>query len=302
MACPAAEEWCRSICYYALHRERRASAGSQISSPAPVALATGEATSDSHYHADIWRLAGSSVKAIMKSFRSDGAKVKAWLDQLPYAELLALSQRASLARAGGGGGEGSSVLVSEEEAEGLSEACRLEADHLELQRSEGSLGWCRLWNGSLAIQGAPGKSKAKDWAREGATCVVTLLREAEPLMQPSCAGVLSAGLRLEHAPLSGKSAVTSPDELDRATWQKLDELMPALLKEGERVVVHCAAGMHRTGSVAFRACRLSGLSPEETLLAVEKMRPVTHEALLHPEKDGRPLWTVAEKVLAALER
>merc|ERR1712203_907160 len=108
-------------------------------------------------------------------------------------------------------------------------------------------------------------------------------------------------MRGEHVPLTGRQAAYAPRcQLDLESWRHLrKELLPLLFRAGERVVVHCSAGMHRTGSVVYMALRLSGLDPGAALAAVEEMRPATHGALLEPvsRNDSRLLWEAVEGVI-----
>lgn len=145
--------------------------------------------------------------------------------------------------------------------------------------------------------GAPSSKTAKQWAREGATCVVSLLRATEPRFQATREACEAERLQWRHAPLSGKGAVTHPVAQDLLSWGHLREFLPCLLADGEHVVVHCAAGMHRTGGAAFAALRWSGMSASEALGFMEEMRAVTHAELLKVEKCGRPLWTIVEALL-----
>ena len=43
----------------------------------------------------------------------------------------------------------------------------------------------------------------------------------------------------------------------------------------ERVLVHCAAGIHRTGTVGYSLLRMSGLSREESVSALKFIREDT---------------------------
>jgi protein-tyrosine phosphatase len=51
------------------------------------------------------------------------------------------------------------------------------------------------------------------------------------------------------------------------------------LAEGESVMIHCAAGIHRTGMVAYALLRLNGYEPEESFEALADMRVVTREGV-----------------------
>ena len=64
------------------------------------------------------------------------------------------------------------------------------------------------------------------------------------------------------------------------------------------VVLHCAAGMHRTGTAAFCGLRRCGFSATDALEAIELIRPITHAELLKVEKRfEKPLWVIADELL-----
>ena len=65
------------------------------------------------------------------------------------------------------------------------------------------------------------------------------------------------------------------------------------LKQGNRVVMHCRQGQHRTGVAIYLLLRLIVGAPEECLSMMEKMRPVMHEELLRITRH-RHLYSTAE--------
>ena len=69
------------------------------------------------------------------------------------------------------------------------------------------------------------------------------------------------------------------------------------LKQGNRVVVHCRQGQHRTGVAIYLLLRLIVGAPEECLSMMEKMRPVMHEELLRITRH-RHLYSKAESIFA----
>merc|ERR1712037_522461 len=98
---------------------------------------------------------------------------------------------------------------------------------------------------------------------------------------------------------TGRQAAYAPRcQLDLDSWRCLRTMLPKLLQAGERVVVHCSAGMHRTGSAVYLAFRLAGFEPPVALAAVEQLRPMTFGALMEPvsRSDTRSLWEAVEAV------
>lgn len=266
-----------------------------ISSGTPMPLVTLESAScPSSMHSapltiqrkEFYLLTSQSVAALSKSFKKAGAEVRAWLETLTENELRQLSTRADAER---------EVTVNV----GGGPYALLPA-HLQLQCVVGDVAWARAGGGWLAISGAPGAKTWAGWKREGVTAVVTLLRESEPQFKQIERGCEHHGMVWVHAPLSGRGAAINPDLDDLKSWALLQETVPRLLSTGHHVILHCAAGMHRTGTAAFRTLRGFGLSTEESLLTVQALRPVTHGALLEQVKrqDGaRPLWAVADELV-----
>mmetsp|Transcript_90005 Transcript_90005/g.178929 ORF Transcript_90005/g.178929 Transcript_90005/m.178929 type:complete len:787 (+) Transcript_90005:50-2410(+) len=173
--------------------------------------------------------------------------------------------------------------------------------------------------GRLAARGAPSARVLEQWVYEaGATRVVTLLRNDEPgfdkvrrrALELIDQGSLQGWL---HVPLSGGSCVndaindgpgtghlskrgreqTSQDEVSLA---RIDEIA-GHLRAGESVVVHCAAGMHRTGIVCYMLLRLIGQSPDEACDSIKQSRKVTYVEVTKTTKKHAPLCELAEKRL-----
>mmetsp|Transcript_65472 Transcript_65472/g.213104 ORF Transcript_65472/g.213104 Transcript_65472/m.213104 type:complete len:291 (-) Transcript_65472:401-1273(-) len=254
--------------------------------------------------AELCCLTGKAKGLLNRAFKGDAQAICSWLDGLCSAELQRISQE--VASDGGkavpvpGLAKGSTDDASGEAGRSIVE---LLPEHVELEVSQGHLQWLRINGGWLALAGAPGgrpPNSARQWHREGATVVVSLLKEEEDATRKASESCERQGLMVERMPLSGRQACFAPrGQQDVDSWRALRELMPLLLSQGHRVVVHCSAGMHRTGCTAYLACRRCGLSPEEALQAVERMRPVTHEELLKRggRRQDRLLWELAEAVL-----
>jgi len=160
--------------------------------------------------------------------------------------------------------------------------------------------------GRLAASAAPGPGAVKSWKECGASTVVTLLRDDEPAFNCAKDQIIALGLRWLHLPLSGKKAITEPQQAraGKATKTKHDALslsrvheVTELLKAGESVVVHCAAGMHRTGVVCYLTLRRLNLSPKDALSIILKSRPITHEEITKSTSNHLPLCELAEGMM-----
>lgn len=136
--------------------------------------------------------------------------------------------------------------------------------------------WRAVGAGRLAIDHRPRLRRIPHLPREGCDRVVTLLAEREGAREIGEA-VEAAGMTWTWVPLaSGR-----PPE-GRAADARIREAAAEIsraLDAGEAVLVHCSAGMHRTGMFAYLLLRRRGLDRDEALEAIEAMRPHTRDAL-----------------------
>ena len=122
----------------------------------------------------------------------------------------------------------------------------------------------------------------REWGESGCTAVVSLRREDEPAFSGIELQCKNHGLKFLHNPLSGKNVVAADRseraEYDQTSMNRIPEVA-ALLAAGENVVIHCAAGMHRTGVVCYLVQRHAGVGAEETVENIRITRQVTYNEL-----------------------
>ena len=58
-----------------------------------------------------------------------------------------------------------------------------------------------------------------------------------------------------------------------ATWAKYGEFILQYLQDGKKIVVHCAGGLGRTGTLVARLLVDFGMSPTEAIETVRRARP-----------------------------
>lgn len=111
--------------------------------------------------------------------------------------------------------------------------------------------------------------------RSGCDRVVTLLSEREGAREIGQA-VEKAGLAWTWIPLPGGR----PPEgrRDRDARAGLAEIGLAL-DRGESILIHCSAGIHRTGMMSYALLRARGLNREATLQCIDQLRPHTRAGL-----------------------
>jgi len=147
--------------------------------------------------------------------------------------------------------------------------------------------WLQTGTGLLTASGAPSIARLSQGSQKGATDVVTLLRkdEMKPFLPTKCEEL---GLDWHHFPLSGRKMEASADRISLSSIPSIVEF----LKNGKHVVVHCAAGMHRTGVCLYLILRWMGNSQNESLEKIQHIRPVIRAEL---EKSTRKQGLLKEK-------
>lgn len=115
----------------------------------------------------------------------------------------------------------------------------------------------------LAGHAYPGALDQLQWLRQqGIQIILTLTEEGLPKVSLEEAGLLSI-----HEPIR---------DFQAPTLEQLDRCVSAIknaTKKKMAVAVHCAAGMGRTGTVLTAWLISKGLSPEEAIKEIRRLRP-----------------------------
>lgn len=137
------------------------------------------------------------------------------------------------------------------------------------------LRWAPAGAGRLAVWHRPRFRSIPQLPALGCQRLVTLLSAREGAEAIGAAAV-AAGLRWTWLPLDGAAPPTGrPHERAAATIAELSRR----LDDGESILIHCSAGIHRTGMVAYALLRHRGASETEALAEIDRLRPVTRAGL-----------------------
>lgn len=146
--------------------------------------------------------------------------------------------------------------------------------------------------GRIGLVHCPGRtgrdSRGRDWARDlkadlaairasGASTLITLLEAQEFAVygvETLPERVADAGLGWFHWPIRDMAV---PSEEAQARIASEGRALSARLHAGETIVIHCAAGLGRSGMVAAQWLVRAGLSPDAAIAQVRAARPGTIE-------------------------
>lgn len=135
--------------------------------------------------------------------------------------------------------------------------------------------WVSAEPGRLALWHRPKLRAIPYLGKAGCDRVATLLSEREGARDIGLA-VERAGLAWSWIPLpGGRAPEGAVDRRAREGIERLSERLDA----GDSILIHCSAGMHRTGMIAYALLRRRGLGEEAALARIEALRPLTRSAL-----------------------
>ncbi|HMI01504.1 MAG TPA: hypothetical protein VK541_03430 [Pedobacter sp.] len=143
--------------------------------------------------------------------------------------------------------------------------------------------WVPAENGHLAIGHKPGgKMSFEGMKKAGTTVVLTLLHENE--------GARQIGSMLEKVDIGWVwfpfSASNPHSADDTAEVFALYEQLKRMLRAGNKIYVHCSAGIHRTGMITYGLLRYLGKESKEARQTLRELREVTADQV----GDERLLW------------
>ena len=146
-----------------------------------------------------------------------------------------------------------------------------------MKNQEFQLHLVKIGTGKLTLFHRPSKDKHIPFFPSfGITRVISLLSEKEAAIAVGEA-VKEAGLKWTW--LAVPNGNIPRGEVHSLLLNNLP-IISQQLDDGESIVIHCSAGIHRTGMVAYGLLRWRGYSQEEALDLIEQMRQQTRNGIL----------------------
>ncbi len=137
------------------------------------------------------------------------------------------------------------------------------------------LNWVPVGQGRLALWGRPASKSFPFLKEEGCTRVITLLSQKEG---GAAIGLLAASTQLAWTWIPLPGAKPPIGEARALLVERLAQLSD-YLDQGESLLIHCSAGIHRTGMVTYALLRRRGLSPAEARETIARLRQHTADGM-----------------------
>jgi protein-tyrosine phosphatase len=137
------------------------------------------------------------------------------------------------------------------------------------------ISWIPVGKGRIALSNRPKLKSIAKLRDGGCQRIITIQGRKEQPKQIANAAH-DAGILWTWIPVENGSFPNG--EIDRLMRIEVQNLAKNI-EMGESVLVHCSAGIHRTGMFVFGLCRWLGYSEVEALKLISDMRTVTREGL-----------------------
>ncbi len=145
-----------------------------------------------------------------------------------------------------------------------------------------TLAWLPIGDGALAIGPRPGKRSYPVLEHRGCTAVLSLLSESEGALDLRDEA-LARGWAWHWLPLAGAEP---PAEKHDAHYRRELEALVEVIRGGQRMYVHCAAGLHRTGMITSALLLIAEGEAVDLAARIHELRPMTAQEL----REDRVAW------------
>lgn len=133
-----------------------------------------------------------------------------------------------------------------------------------------------LGAGKLALSERPKIKEVKKLVPVGCNRVVTILSAKGEQAHKIGEAVELCGMEWDWLKISNATGFSAEEE--RLFKSSINKIYRSILN-GENVLVHCSAGLHRTGMFVYALLRKGGVGHEESLKTIQEIRIETYEAL-----------------------
>jgi protein-tyrosine phosphatase len=138
------------------------------------------------------------------------------------------------------------------------------------------INFVKVGNGRLALYHRPRNEDFPALREMGCTHIITLLKESE--------GAERYGTMTQNAGMQWVwISVPNGKYPEKDVHERLIQAMPQLsqlLDDGKSILIHCSAGIHRTGTVAYGLLRWRGLDSKKAMKLIARTRKETAEGML----------------------
>ena len=133
-----------------------------------------------------------------------------------------------------------------------------------------------LGGGKLALSERPKVKDIKKLNVVECDRVVTILGPKGEQAHKIGAEVESCGMAWDWVKVTNANKITDQEKM---LFRKSVQVVYDAILSGENVIVHCSAGLHRTGMFAFAILRKGNIERNDALAIIEEIRQKTFEAL-----------------------
>ncbi|CAF3316699.1 unnamed protein product [Rotaria socialis] len=160
----------------------------------------------------------------------------------------------------------------------------------------------------IACWSLPRRRDLKRFQKDlGVTHILTLQNHHEVSQTNICNFIKSAGIESLHIPIEGANLpvfTSSQATIDMLTEQLptvRDLLLNSTVTEPVKMIIHCAAGLHRTGTITYLLLRLCHFTVNQALLIVNRTRAITARQVGKKRIDAAE-YNLLEKILPDLKK
>jgi protein-tyrosine phosphatase len=139
-----------------------------------------------------------------------------------------------------------------------------------------SYNFVKVGNGRIALNHRPRGADFSHLRKLGCTHVVTLLKESE---HAETYGKMTRNAGLTWIWLPVPNGKYPEGEVHERLIQAMPQLSQ-LIDEGGSLLIHCSAGIHRTGTVAYGLLRWRGIESKEAMRIIGAIRKETAEGMM----------------------